>query len=175
MRVKFILIIAVFTFLLKKASAQNATTEYDSLVMNYENAKEYTVAGITVKGTQFLDNDILIALAGIRVGDRIQIPGDEISKAVKNLWKQQLFANVKIYLDHTDGDNAYLNYVVEERPRLSGFTFRGTTKSEENDLRDKIKLNRGKVLTDNVKVNTISTVKAFYAEKGYLDTKVSMS
>jgi len=165
---------SLLLLLLKNVSAQNEVPAYDSSVVNYANPKEYTIAGITVTGTQYLDKDILIALAGIRIGDRIDIPSQEISKAVKNLWKQQLFANVKIYVDHTEGDNAYLNYVLEERPRLSGFTFKGTKKGEEDDLRKKINLNRGKVLTDNVKINTISTVKTFFADKGYQNCKVSI-
>jgi outer membrane protein insertion porin family len=154
--------------------AQSLPGNFDSLAVNYETPKEYTIAGITVVGTEFLDKDILIALAGIRVGDRIQIPGEVISKATKNLWRQQLFANVKIYLEKTDGDNAYLLYQIEERPRLSGFTFSGTTKSEENDLREKIKLNRGKVLTDNVKVNTLNSVTGYFSEKGFRNVNVEI-
>lgn len=169
-----IYLFAVFFFALKLACAQNGGEPYDSLVVDYGAPKEYTIAGIKVTGTEFLDKDILIAISGIHVGDRIELPSLEASRALKNLWKQELFANVRIYIDSTDGDKAYLNYVVEERPRLSGFTFRGTTKSEENDLRDKIKLNRGKVLTDNVKVNTISTIRSFYAEKGYQNCDVNV-
>ncbi|MGB3075455.1 MAG: POTRA domain-containing protein, partial [Chitinophagales bacterium] len=59
-------------------------------------------------------------------------------------------------------------------PRLSGFTFRGATKGEQDDLREKIKLNKGKVLTDNVKVNTYNTIKSFFYEKGYTHTKVTI-
>lgn len=169
-----IYLFAVFFFALKLACAQSGGEPYDSLVVDYGAPKEYTIAGIKVTGTEFLDKDILIAISGIHVGDRIELPSLEASRALKNLWKQELFANVRIYIDSTDGDKAYLNYVVEERPRLSGFTFRGTTKSEENDLRDKIKLNRGKVLTDNVKVNTISTIRSFYAEKGYQNCDVNV-
>src|SRR4029078_4662655 len=101
MKRKFISLFAVIVMLLKYASAQIITGSYDSLVVNYDSPKEYTIAGINVVGTQFLDKDILIALSGIRVGDRVEIPGMEVSKAVKNLWKQQLFANVKVYIDST--------------------------------------------------------------------------
>ncbi len=174
MKLKFLTLGLLMFMMLKFVSAQETMTGYDSLVVSYDNPKEYSIAGVKVEGTQFLDKDILVAISGIRIGDRIEIPGPEISKAVKNLWKQQLFANVKIYIDSTDGDKAWLKYVVAERPRLSGFTFRGTTKSEENDLREKIKLNRGKVLTDNVKVNTVSTIKAYYADKGFLNASVDV-
>ncbi|HUM45943.1 MAG TPA: hypothetical protein PLD84_03375, partial [Chitinophagales bacterium] len=108
--------------------AQITAPAYDSLILDFANPKTYVIGGIEVTGTQYLDKDILIALSGVRKGDRIDIPGTEISKAVKNLWKQDLFANVRIYVDHTVGDTAYLSYALDERPRLSGFTFRGIKK-----------------------------------------------
>ncbi len=146
----------------------------DSVTVDYSNPKEYTLAGITVTGTQYLDKDILIALSGLKVGDKIDIPGSQISKAIQNLWKQDLFADVKIFAERFEGSNIYINIKLEERPRLSGFTFRGIKKSEQDDLRDKIKLNKGKVLTDNVKVNTINTIKGFYNDKGFLHSKVTV-
>jgi len=157
------------------AKAQNQPPTYDSLLMDYTNPKEYVIGGIEVTGTKFLDKDILIALAGIKVGDRVDIPGSEISKAIENLWKQDLFANVKIYVDHIEDNKAFLTYVLDERPRLSGFTFRGIKKSEQDDIREKIKLNKGKVLTDNVKVNTMNTIKIFYHDKGFTHAKVTIS
>ncbi|MCY7409761.1 MAG: outer membrane protein assembly factor, partial [Chitinophagales bacterium] len=146
----------------------------DSITMDYATPKEYVVGDITISGTKFLDKDILIALAGIKIGDRINIPGEEIRKSIENLWHQQLFANIRVYVDSTKGDIAYLSYVLDERPRLSGFTFKGATHSEETDLREKIQLNKGKVLTDNVKVNTINSIKTFYYEKGFMDAKVTV-
>lgn len=171
---KRILSFNICIFLLKVLGAQNSVPEYDSLVVDYNTPKEYTIAGITVTGTEFLDKDILTALAGIRVGDRIEIPGEEIKRAIENLWKQGLFANIRIYVDHTVGENAYLNYILDERPRLSGFTFKGATKGEETDLREKIQLYKSKVLTDNVEVNTVNTIRSFYVEKGYYDVKVAI-
>jgi outer membrane protein insertion porin family len=124
------------------ALAQTEFPQYDSLIVDYESPKEYTIAGISITGTQFLDKDILTALSGIKVGDKLEIPGESISKAVRNLWKQDLFANVKIYIERIEGDKVYLNYFLDERPRLSGFTFRGIKKSEQDDIREKINLNR---------------------------------
>ena len=106
----FIAVLMGFNF----ATAQTTYPAYDSLIVDYSKPVEYTIGGITVSGTQFLDKDILISLAGIKVGDRIEIPGQEITKAIQNLWKQELFANVRIYVDHTEGDKAFLAYVLDE-------------------------------------------------------------
>ncbi|HYV92860.1 MAG TPA: POTRA domain-containing protein, partial [Chitinophagales bacterium] len=173
---KFFSLLFIAVLMLSEfVTAQTTYPTYDSVIVDYGKPLEYTIAGIAVSGTLYLDKDILIAIAGIKTGDRIEIPGQEITKAIQNLWKQDLFANVRIYVDHTEGDKAFLAYVLDERPRLSGFTFRGTKKGEEDDIRQRIGLNRSKVLTDNVKVNTINTIKNFYTEKGYLNTKVTVT
>ncbi|HVA98247.1 MAG TPA: POTRA domain-containing protein, partial [Bacteroidia bacterium] len=61
-----------------------------------------------------------------------------------------------------------------ERPRLSKFTFTGLKKSEADDLRDKLKLVRGKVVTDYLIANIINTVKDHFKDKGFMNAKVSV-
>ena len=68
----------------------------DDVVIDYANPVEYELGGITISGVQFLDNNILIMLSGLTVGEKITIPGDEISNAIKNLWEQGLFGNIQI-------------------------------------------------------------------------------
>ena len=62
-----------------------------------------------------------------------------------------------------------------EKPRLSKFTFsKGVSKSEADKIREKIHLERDKVITENVLNNTKNTVRDFYIEKGFLNTKVEI-
>ena len=57
--------------------------EYDNLpVYDYSNIKEYEIAEITVSGVEFLQPAVLISISGFKVGNRITIPGDDITKAV---------------------------------------------------------------------------------------------
>ena len=100
------------------AFAQIGTKEK---AINYSSPSEYILGGITISGTKFLDHDILISLSGLKVGDRITIPGDQMSKTVRNLWDQGLFTNVEIRITKTIGSNIFLDIKLEERPRLSKF------------------------------------------------------
>ena len=59
------------------------------------------------------------------------------SKAITNLWKQNYFSNVEIYVTKVEGTNIYLEIAVTERPRLSSFIFKGITKSQADDLNSK--------------------------------------
>src|SRR5947208_2211394 len=91
----------------------------DSIVFDYANPKEYQLGGIVVSGTQFLDENVLINLSGLVRDDTIEIPGEKISKAVSNLWKQGLFSDVKIVATKIQGKVIFLEFRLMERPRLS--------------------------------------------------------
>lgn len=98
--------------------------------INYENPQDYYIGGITVSGVQFLDPEAIIALTGLKVGDKITIPGDEISNAIKKLWEQGLIGDVEVVVKKIEIKNIYLEFIIKERPRLTKFIFEGATKSE---------------------------------------------
>src|SRR5580658_10468795 len=89
---------------------------------NSKSPKEYIVAGIKITGTKYLDEALLTSISGLTVGDKVTIPGgDNFSKAINNLWKQSLFADVTIYFTRLVGTDVYIEINVSERPRLSNF------------------------------------------------------
>ena len=118
--------------------------------IDYLNPQKYELGGVTISGVQYLDNNVLIMLSGLTVGNSITIPGDEIKKAIEKLWEQGLFENIKITATKIQGDVIFLNIDLRERPRLSKFSFKGVKKGEVDKLRDEIKLTRGDVVTENV-------------------------
>ena len=146
----------------------------DSVTFDYSNPKAYEIAGIAVTGTQFLDESVLINLSGLLVGDTLDIPGEKISKAVTNLWKQGLFSDVKIVANRIQGKLIFLELQLQERPRLSKFSFKGVSKSEADKIREKVRLERDKVVTENVLIVTKNTVRDFYVEKGYMNVDVQI-
>ena len=73
-------------------------------LMDYAKGSEYEIENIRVEGAKYLDGKILITLSGLAVGDKIKIPGDQIPKAIKTLWKQRLFTNISIDADRIEGD-----------------------------------------------------------------------
>lgn len=137
--------------------------------------KEYTIAGITTAGAQFLDEDLLIAVTGLSLGKKIKLPNDEsISKAIKNLWKQELFSDVNITIDKIVDDKIFLKINVEERPRLSRYNFRGIRKSEAQELKNKLNLVKAKVVTEAAKKESIVRIKNYFEDKGYGNTQVKI-
>ena len=170
---------AVFFILLaigNVASAQIISSESSSAEpIDWAKPKEYILAPIEVEATE-TDKNVIRLLSGLTSGDKIQIPGDKISEAIKNLWKQGLFEDVKVYLTKTIGDQAFLKIAVVEKPKLSKFSFRGKVKKNDADeIRGKIRLVREKVVTDYTLGYIKNIVKDFYVNKGFYHTSVDIT
>ena len=136
---------------------------------------EYVIAGITVSGTKYLDQQLLISISGLTVGDKVMIPGgDNFSKAILNLWKQNLFANIRILITKIEGDNIWIEISVSERPRLSSVIYKGVKKSEGEDLSGKTGLVKGQVITENRRRNAIEAIQKYYQEKGFRAVDVTV-
>lgn len=139
-----------------------------------EEPKKYELGGITVSGARYLDPNTLIGLTGLRVGDAISVPGEEIGKSIRKLWAQGILGDVSVTIARIEGSKIFLDYNLKERPRLSKFTFSGIRNGQKEDLTKKITLIRGKVVTDALLNNTRTQVRKFFVNKGYLDAKVNV-
>jgi outer membrane protein insertion porin family len=140
--------------------------------LNYANPAEYTIAGIEVTGLNVLDKNAMVSLTGLKVGDKIKIPGDAITNAIRSLWKHGLVGDVTIQVARIEGSDVYLNIVLAERPRLTGFYFTGINKSQESGLKEDLTLIRGKIVNDAMIRNTELAVKKYFVKKGFLNTEV---
>lgn len=141
---------------------------------DYSRPREYEIAGITVEGVQYLDPNVLIMISGLKVGDRVKVPGDRITDAIRKLWDQGLFENVSISASNITGGLIFLRIDLKERPRVSKFSFQGLRKSEADDIRGKINLTRGDVATDHLFVRTERIIQNHFAAKGFLNTEVEI-
>ena len=133
---------------------------------------KYELGGITVSGARYLDPNTLIGLTGLRVGDPINVPGEEIGKAIRKLWVQGILGDVSVSTARIEGNKIFLDFNLKERPRLSKFVFTGIRKGQTEELTKKIALIRGKVVTDALLNNTRAQVRKYFVNKGFLDTKV---
>lgn len=146
----------------------------DAPPIEYVNPKEYQIGGITVAGTKYLDESVLISLSGLTVGEKIVVPGEKITKAIENLWKQGLFSDIKIVASRIQDKTIFLELRLQERPRLSKFSFSGVSKSDADKLREKIRLVHGKVVTENIIRTTSNIIRDYYVDKGFLDAEVKI-
>ena len=152
----------------------NASQETAGGELDYRAPQEYTIAGIEVKGLNVLDKNAMVSLTGLKVGDKIKIPGDAIANAIRKLWKHGLVGDATISVDRIEEGKVYLIVGLAERPRLTDFYFDGISKGKISGLKDDLTLIRGKIVNDATIRNAELAVKKHFVKKGFLNTSVKI-
>ncbi|ANH82659.1 hypothetical protein A8C56_18260 [Niabella ginsenosidivorans] len=174
-----ILIISIFA--VNHAFAQVDTTPVTSVdprlqeFLQNTQPREYTVADVKITGAAYLDSSIILSVSGVQKGQKFVYPGSDIfARAINNLWKQKLFADVEVYVTHVDNDKISIEIAVTERPRLGSFKFEGVKKTEIEDLTKKIGLVKQSILSENTRQNIRQVVKNYFEEKGFYDVETTL-
>lgn len=147
--------------------AQKKTIEYGEV-------EDLEIGGIEVKGVFYSDPTAIKSVAGLQVGQIIQIPGKDITRAMRNLWKLRLFDDVQITLDKRIGNIIFLTIHLMEKSRLAGWSYRGVRQGTHDDLNDVVKpfLIKGQVASEAMQINASNAIREYFIEKGYLDISV---
>ena len=151
----------------------SAQVELGSTI-DYAEPRKMKIAGITVMGAEYTDAQAILLFCGLKTGQEIMIPGDEIADALRKLWKNQLFSSIDIRLAEARGDDAFLVIVVKELPKLGVFKFDGIKKGDADNIREKMKIRSGNIVNENLKATATNIIKDFYVEKGYFNVKVNI-
>lgn len=170
-KIKLFIILLLISVKVFSQEAENDSTNFS---IYYSSPKEYVIAGLDVQGIRYLDTQVLLQISGLSVGDKVVIPGDAITNSIKKLWNHGLFSDVKISAEKVVGDNIWLRINLQERPRLSEVNFSGVTKSEKDDITEKVLLLKGSQVTDNQVNTTQKVIKNLFLEKGFLNTEVNI-
>lgn len=153
----------------------SAIGQIGGLDINYKSPVDYEIGPIRVEGADNYDHQAIKLIAGLRQGQTIAIPGEQISKAIKNLWAEGLFSDVEIYAEKEVAGVIYLTIKVTPRPKLSRFRFVGATKRDADKIREEITLFSGKTITENLVFQTESKIKGYYREKGFYNINVNIN
>ena len=149
-------------------------SQINDFYLDYSQPKKYILKGISVSGNGNIEKSIVIAYSGLTIGSEIYLPGDDVSKAISNLWKQKLFSDVRIVIDKIDGENVELGIELKTRPRLSRYSVTGITKSETDKIREKISLTQGDIITDQLTKTVTEEITKYFREKGFYNPRISI-
>lgn len=171
MRFHYLLIVCLSFFVWAPANLLSQTTP-----VQYGEVEELEIGGIEVVGVFFSDPNAIKSVAGLKVGQIIKIPGADITKAMRNLWKLRLFDNVQITQDKRIGDIVFLTIRLSEQSRLAGWSYRGVPQSVHDDLNEILTpfLIKGQVASTANQINARNAIKKYYVEKGNLDATVEV-
>ena len=173
-RLKHIIALSLLMLAGLPVSAQTDETEgQDNPVILYSGtSKRYEIADITVTGIEENNHKTLLKLSGLSVGQRISVPGQDITQAMKKLWATGLFANVRIKALRISGDKIWLEMFIEQNPKIKEVVFHGVRKGEASELEDKIGMFPGSQITQNGLNRSEKLIRKYFDEKGFKDADV---
>ena len=87
--------------------------------LSFEQGRPYILKKVTVTGKVTYNEQTIVTFAGLEKGQRITVPGEEISNSIKKLWKLGLYDNVNYYVDKIEGDSISLDLNLNELPKLN--------------------------------------------------------
>ena len=132
------------------------------------------IGGIAVEGVEGYEDYVLAGLSGLSVGQMIDVPGSQITEAVKRYWRNGLFSKVSITADSIVGSKIYLCIHLGMRPRISGINYHGLKKAEREDMETKLGMMRGGQLTPNMIDRAKILAKKYFDEKGYKNAEIDI-
>ena len=165
-RILYIVVLALCALLVRPLPTHAQEIEYGL------SSKTYEIAGIEVEGADSYEDFVLIGFSGLAVGDKIEVPGAQITKAIKRFWKQGLFSNVKIKAKKIEGNKIWLVIELAQRPRISEVRYEGLKKSEREDIEIKAGIRQGSQMTPNVEDHAKTVIKKYFADKGFHNAEV---
>ena len=136
--------------------------------------KTYEIADIRVTGADSYEDFVLIGFSGLAVGDKIEVPGDQITKSLKRFWKQGLFSDIKFKATKIEGDKIWLEIALKQRPRVSEIVYNGLKKTEQEDLEVKVGIKQGGQMTPDLADRAKKIVTKYLEEKGFYHTEVQV-
>ena len=169
------LAVAALALPASRALAQTAANDtiYAPDIIYSPIPKVYEIAGIKVTGVPNTEDYVIIGYSGLSVGERIEIPGNAITTAVKRFYKQGLYSQVEINLEKTVGDKAWLEIALKEQPRMSEIRFTGVKGGEKKDLLERLGVEKGQQLTPNIVQRIRQVVQKYYEGKGFKNVIVT--
>lgn len=152
---------------------EQADKDPNTPVITYTaNHPRYVLGGITVDEMKGYDAEYLSSISGLEVGETYEIPGPDISEAVRKYWAQKIFSNVEIVADSIVGNKVFLHVKLTAQPRISSIHYNGVKKSEREDCEKIIGFQPGNQITTDMVNRAEHYIKKHFEEKGFKNCEV---
>ena len=142
---------------------------------SFVKGKQYTIESIEVVGLKTYNAKTVISYSGLRKGQLIQVPGEDISNVINKLWKLEFFSDINFYVTKVVGDAIWLQLEIQELPTLSDVKITGLRKGKSETILKETELSAGKKLSESFLTNTKNYIENKYKKDGFLNTKVTLN
>ncbi|MDE6352461.1 MAG: outer membrane protein assembly factor BamA [Muribaculaceae bacterium] len=175
MRYKLSLITLLVSLFFAASAQERLDTIYNPNVLFTGLPRTYEIADIKVTGAPNYDDVVILGYSGLKPGQRIEIPGQDVTTAVKRLMRQGLFSQARVKVLKTFGDRAWLELELRTNPRISEINYIGMKKSERDDIQDRLQLMKGNQITRNVIDRAKVIIEKYYSTKGFGNAEVDIT
>lgn len=176
MKVKPIFLLATWVAMLispVKVAAQYAVQEKPTINYTAEHPR-YILGGLAIDGIKGFDEEYLLNLSGLNIGETYEVPGNDMSEAIRRYWAQKLFSNVRIEADSIVGSTIYLHVYLTAQPRVTSINYSGVKKSEREDIEQSLGLSAGAQITPDMVDRAKLIIKRYFEAKGYNNAEVEI-
>jgi outer membrane protein insertion porin family len=155
------------------ATGSNAVAQEDG--SHLEEGKEYILADVLITGKTNHNPQTIVTFTGLEKGQPILVPGDELSNAIKKLWRLGLFSDIEFYTTKIQNDSIWLELNINELPKLSEARIQGVRKGKRESLLKDVQLTKGKYVNENLLTTTKNYIENKYKKDGFYNTKVAIN
>tara|TARA_A100001015_G_scaffold151029_1_gene167477 strand:+ start:1364 stop:3850 length:2487 start_codon:yes stop_codon:yes gene_type:complete len=140
----------------------------------YRKGGTYVIDTVTVVGLKNFNDRTVVTYSGLRQGQSIQVPGEEVSAILKKLWNLELFSNVNLFVTDINSGRIKLEINVEELPTLLNYRINGVKRSKAENFEKETELSEGKRLSESFLTNTKNFIQNELKKDGYLNSEVKL-
>lgn len=126
---------------------------------------EYTIASIKIEGNHIVSKETILSKVPYTVGDTFR--AFKSAEMIKLLFATGYFKNIQLFLDETDGEQADLIIVVEEKKRLEKVVIENNKNLSYEEIDKKLKFADIISIDEQALENLVFQIKKLYGEKDY--------
>ncbi|MDA7711728.1 BamA/TamA family outer membrane protein [Flavobacteriaceae bacterium] len=143
--------------------------------LDFSKGKTYVLDSISVSGLKTFNDQTVISFSGLRKGQNVSIPGEEISAVINKLWGLDLFSDINFYVTNVQGNNISLEIEIEELPTLTDVKVVGLKKGKTEAIIKDTELTVGKKLSESFVTNTKNYILNKMKKEGFYNAKVNLN
>ena len=139
-----------------------------------EKKQSYIIGDVSVSGNTTFSPQTIVTYSGLGKGEKVTLPGEKISNAIKKLWGSNLFSSIEIFETKKSNDTVFLEISLVDLPELTNLIITGIKKNKTEDIIRENKLQNGVKVTENLITTTKNYLENSYRKKGFLKAKVTI-
>ena len=139
----------------------------------------YILKDIVIDGVKKYSPDQVLRFTGLSKGEKVEIPGQKISNAIKKLWETENFSQVQVYVQNLEGESVVLRFNLQDLKELGAVSvqMKGRNKVSKSKTEKIVKDNKllpGTKITNDLVATIKNRIPQEYVKKGFADAKISL-